>query len=57
MTRDNMGLQLILAMMVITSGYGGQETEEEMLYFEDIESPDIRDNWELYPLGNKNQEN
>ena len=56
-TRDNMGLLLILAMMVISSGCRGQESEEEMLYYEDIESPDIRDNWESYPLGNKNQEN
>ena len=55
--RDNMGLLLILAvMMVICSGCRGQESEEEMLYFEDIESQEIRDNWESYPLGNKNQE-
>ena len=53
--RDNMGLLLILAM-VITPGCGGQEGEEEMLYYEDIESQEIRDNWESYPLGNKNQE-
>ena len=55
--RDNMGLQLILAVMVIISGCRGQEGEEEMLYYEDIESQEIRDNWESYPLGNKNQEN
>ena len=54
--RDNMGLLLILAVMVITSGGRGQEGEEEMLYYEDIESQEIRDNWESYPLGNKNQE-
>ena len=54
--RDNMGLQLILTVMVITSGCRGQEGEEEMLYYEDIESQEIRDNWESYPLGNKNQE-
>ena len=54
--RDNMGLQLILAVMVISSGCRGQEGEEEMLYYEDIESQEIRDNWESYPLGNKNQE-
>ena len=55
-TRDNMGLLLTLAM-VITPGCLGQEGEEEMLYYEDIESQEIRDNWESYPLGNKNQEN
>ena len=54
--RDNMGLLLILAVMVISSGCRGQEGEEEMLYYEDIESQEIRDNWESYPLGNKNQE-
>ena len=54
--RDNMGLLLILAMMVISSGCRGQESEEEMLYYEDIESQEIRDNWESYPLGNNNQE-
>ena len=53
--RDNMGLLLILTM-VISSGCRGQESEEEMLYYEDIESQEIRDNWESYPLGNKNQE-
>ena len=53
--RDNMGLLLTLAM-VISSGCGGQEGEEEMLHYEDIESQEIRDNWESYPLGNKNQE-
>ena len=37
-------------------GEEGQEGEEEMLYYEDIESPEIRDNWESYPLGIKNQE-
>ena len=54
--RDNMGLLLILAIMVIIPGCRGQEGEEEMLYYEDIESQEIRDNWESYPLGNKNQE-
>ena len=53
--RDSMGLLLILAIMVATSGCLGQE-EEEVLYYEDIESPEIRDNWESYPLGIKNQE-
>ena len=52
--RDNMGLLLILAMVI---GCSGQESEEEMLYYEDIESQEIRNNWESYPLGNKNQEN
>ena len=50
-----MGLLIILTM-VISSGCRGQEGEEEMLYYEDIESQEIRDNWESYPLGNKNQE-
>ena len=57
--RDTMGLLLILAIMVATSGCRGQEGEEgeeEVLYYEDIESPEIRDNWESYPLGIKNQE-
>ena len=59
--RDTMGLLLILAIMVITSGCQGQEgqegeEEEEVLYYEDIESQEIRDNWESYPLGIKNQE-
>ena len=57
--RDSMGLLLILAIMVATSGcrgQEGQEGEEEVLYYEDIESPEIRDNWESYPLGIKNQE-
>ena len=54
--RDTMGLLLILAIMVITSGCRGQEEGEEVLYYEDIESPEIRDNWESYPLGIKNQE-
>ena len=57
--RDSMGLLLILAIMVATSGcrgQEGQEGEEEVLYYEDIESQEIRDNWESYPLGIKNQE-
>ena len=54
--RDSMGLLLILAIMVATSGCRGQEGEEEVLYYEDIESQEIRDNWESYPLGIKNQE-
>ena len=53
--RDTMGLLLVLAVMVATSGCRGQE-EEEVLYYEDIESQEIRDNWESYPLGIKNQE-
>ena len=51
----NMGLLLVLAVMVATSGCRGQEGEE-VLYYEDIESQETRDNWESYPLGIKNQE-
>ena len=44
-----MRIPTLIFMIHIVPGYGNNE---EILFYENIQSLEIRENWETYPLGN-----
>ena len=48
-----MRIPTLIFMIHIVPGYGNSE---EILFYENIQSLDIRENWETYPLGNHQKE-
>ena len=44
-----MRIPTLIFMIHIVPGYGNSE---EILFYENIQSLEIRENWETYPLGN-----